>query len=143
MLNIYATAESLFAIQKQENKFLLFPKEIRQQKEEENIPVREFLMDYEQVLMDSKVDKPRLVLFARQLQLTFIMTRTLIRVLPSSLLSRFSLKIKQLFSNIHQNFLLTIDIILKEFSMNENSLEVREPFKSECNSPLYILNSRR
>lgn len=47
MLNIYATAESLFAIQKQENKFLLFPKETRQQKEEENIPVREFLMDYE------------------------------------------------------------------------------------------------
>ena len=93
--------------------------------------------------MDSKIDKPRLVLFARQLQLTFIMTRTLIRVLPSSLLSRFSLKIKQLFSNIHQTFLLTIDTILKEFSINENSLEIREPFKSECNSPLYILNSRR
>jgi hypothetical protein len=44
-----------------------------------------------------------------------MITRALIRVLPASLMTRFESKLRALCQNIHQSFLLIIDLILKQF----------------------------
>ena len=73
------------------------------------------IVDYQMILEKAKVDKPRVFFFVRQLQITFILTRSLIRVFAPALLHKFMIKLKHLCQNIHQNFLLMIDMILKEF----------------------------
>ena len=70
---------------------------------------------YQKLLIDARIEKPRFILFARQLQVSFMITRSLIRVLPATLMQRFEAKLKALCQNIHQSFLLIIDLILKQF----------------------------
>ena len=62
--------------------------------------------------------------FVRQLQITFILTRALIKVFTHSLLQRFQIKMQHLCQNIHQNFLLMIDMILKEFLVQGESSSI-------------------
>lgn len=50
-----------------------------------------------------------------------MITRALIRVLPASLMTRFESKLKALCQNIHQSFLLIIDLILKQFQQSDGS----------------------
>lgn len=75
-----------------------------------------------------------MLFFVRQLQITFILTRSLIRVLTPTLLHKFMIKLKHICQNIHQNFLLVIDMILKEFflqaQMNSpyDQVNKHEPF---------------
>jgi hypothetical protein len=59
--------------------------------------------------------------FVRQLQITFILTRALIRVFVPGLLQKFQVKFQHMCQNIHQNFLLMIDMILKEFLLQSQT----------------------
>ena len=83
--------------------------------EQSNALDEDQIVDYQMVLEKAQVDKPRVFFFVRQLQITFILTRSLIRVFTPTLLHKFMIKLKHLCQNIHQNFLLMIDMILKEF----------------------------
>lgn len=88
----YAT-ESPFVLQKNEN--------AKSKSESPPLSSRSKITDYQQLLRFSKIDKPRLLMFARQLQLSFILARALIRVLPPSLIQKFLIKLKHLCTNIH------------------------------------------
>ena len=97
------TTESSIEIQRSEN----------QMKKQSSESQRNNFVIYQKLLIDAKIEKPRFILFARQLQVSFMITRSLIRVLPISLMQRFEAKLKALCQNIHQSFLLIIDLILK------------------------------
>lgn len=52
-----------------------------------------------------------------------MITKALIRVLPPSLMTRFESKLRALCQNIHQSFLLIIDLVLKQFQWDSSGQE--------------------
>ena len=91
------------------------------------------------VLEKAQVDKPRVFFFVRQLQITFILTRSLIRVFTPTLLHKFMIKLKHLCQNIHQNFLLMIDMILKEFFLQT---QISTPYDQTNKHELFAYTQR-
>eukprot|EP00347_Sterkiella_histriomuscorum_P016243 403353940 len=66
--------------------------------------------------VDCKKERPKF--FAQQLQVTIILTNVLIEIFSPSLMQKFSLKLRTVYTNAHQNFLLFIDQILNCCNIN-------------------------
>lgn len=107
--------------------------------EQSNALDEDQIVDYQMVLEKAQVDKPRVFFFVRQLQITFILTRSLIRVFTPTLLHKFMIKLKHLCQNIHQNFLLMIDMILKEFFLQT---QISAPYDQTNKHELFAYTQR-
>lgn len=64
--------------------------------------------------------------FVRQMQITFMLTKAFVRMFPNTLLQRFQVKLQHICQNIHQNFLLTINMVLRSLYSESQTLENTE-----------------
>jgi hypothetical protein len=66
--------------------------------------------------VDCKKERPKY--FSQQLQVSLVLTNSLIQVFSPQYLQRFSHKFRTIYTNIHQNFILYIDTILNCCNIN-------------------------